>query len=462
MSAFRRNFSGLLGLATCLALGLSACGKRPAHPVARETRLEWNLRTTVGAYELYGETHATWDGPATNALSEFSRYRCGLLAPGEDAAEIIRTNCEAALLARCDDPLIEYLNVRFALSETNTAQAFADALGKAADDLEASYYPSIRKLYAALRAAEQYKYAAGGSTNANLVVFHHRHVAMTNLALVVADASTPVEEVYEACRDTFFMLDQNARQYTNCYAAIAGPLMANWPDESPAWLVRGVAQERMAWFARGGGYADAVSAEGWAGFNAGTAEAERCLLRAWDLNPHDPRIPNEMLRVCIDTSKSRDQMELWFNRAMELDPANYDACASKLRYLLPRWYGSDEATLEFGRQCVQSTQYRGAVPYILVDAHQYIFGEQPPAKWNTYWKQPEVWTDVQAAYERLLVLNPQSTYYYYKYAQAAYSAGKWRLFLDMVKKPGPVNYSVFGGKDQFDLLVQSAEIKSRQ
>ena len=454
MDTFCRTFPVWLALA--LSLGLSACGKRPAHPVTRETRLEWNLRTTVAAYELNGSTYYSWDGPATNALIEFARYRCQLLDPGENSEEIIRTNCEAAMRARCDDPLIEYLYARFGLSQTNTPQAFADALSKASDDLEASSYPTIRKLYAAIRAAEQLKYATGGSTNANTIVFHYRHLAMTNLALVVADPATPVEEVYDACRDTFSLLEQNSRQYTNCYASIAGLLLANWPDESATWLVRGVAQERMAWFARGGGYADSVSAEGWAAFSAGTAEAEKCLRRAWDLNPRDPRIPNEILMVCIDTSQSRDQMEVWFNRAMELDPADYNACSSKLRYLLPRWFGSNEATLEFGRQCVQSPQYRGTVPYILVEAHNYICNDLDAGERESYWKRPEVWADLQSAYERLLALNPQATGYHDYYLQAAYRAGQWHAFNDLLNRIGTVNYDYFGGKDRFDEMVRHA------
>jgi len=454
METFLRKLPVWLAIAFCL--GLNACSKKPAHPMNRETRLEWNLRTTVAAYELNGSTYSAWDGPATNALIAFARYRSLQLDPGENADEIIRTNCEAAMRARCDDPLIEYLYARFDLSQTNSPQAFADALSKASDDLETSAYPTVRKLYAAIRAAQQLKYATGGLTNGNQVVFHYRHVAMTNLALVVTDPATPVEEIYDACMDTFSLLEQNSRQFTNCYDSIAGPLQANWPDESATWLLKGFALEKTAWFARGGGYANTVSPEGWAAFAADTAAAEKCILRAWDLNPHDPRIANVMLLLCIDTSKSRDQMELWFNRAMQLDPADYEACASKLRYLLPRWYGSAEATLEFGRQCVQSSRFRGTVPYILVDAHDYLCNDLDAVDRENYWKRPEVWADLQAAYERLLVLNPQATGYYYYYLRAAYRAGQWHAFNELLNRIGTVNYDYFGGKDRFDQMVRRA------
>ena len=62
-------------------------------------------------------------------------------------------------------------------------------------------------------------------------------------------------------------------------------------------------------------------------------------------------------------------MELWFDRAMELDPNDYDACYYKLYYLEPKWYGSVKDMLDFGRECVDSKVWGGRVPLVLTDAH---------------------------------------------------------------------------------------------
>jgi len=47
------------------------------------------------------------------------------------------------------------------------------------------------------------------------------------------------------------------------------------------------------------------------------------------------------------------------NRAMKLDTNSYAACRSKIYYLEPKWHGSPEEMIAFGRQCVQSTKLGG-------------------------------------------------------------------------------------------------------
>ena len=63
-------------------------------------------------------------------------------------------------------------------------------------------------------------------------------------------------------------------------------------------------------------------------------------------------------------------MEVWFNRAMALDTNNFDACMSKMQFLYPRWNGSREDMIAFGRECVASTKWGGGVPLTLAEALQ--------------------------------------------------------------------------------------------
>ncbi len=109
-------------------------------------------------------------------------------------------------------------------------------------------------------------------------------------------------------------------------------------------------------------------------------------------------------------------MDRWVIRAMKLDPANYVACFGNLHYLLPQWYGSREEMLSFGRECVASTNWIGRVPLILVEAHYQLPKVADP---NSYWRLPDVWPDIRAAYEKFFALNPDAKNYREYYARYA-------------------------------------------
>ena len=167
-----------------------------------------------------------------------------------------------------------------------------------------------------------------------------------------------------------------------------------------------------------------------------------------------------MMWVELGQGKGRDRMELWFQRAMEADPNDYDACNTKLLYLEPKCkYGSAADMLEFGRECVQNEQWGGHVPLILMDAHVEIQQElaDDDAGKADYWKQPQVWTDLNSAFQRFFELNPDETGWYHNYAWYAYQAGQWATFNQLIPKLGSVNYNFFGGRDKFEQMVAEAK-----
>jgi hypothetical protein len=446
-----------LGFFIVACLALASCGKKVTPQQARQSRLDWNLKTSVVAYRLSGDTDAAWDEPAEQALNEFARSRSGMLDSNENWSEIIGTNCAAAIKAGCDDPMIQYLYVRNFMSQTNSPKGFAEAFCKMADEMEESSYSDLRKFYASLRAAEQLKYAADGNSHYPPEVNQYRRQAITNLADTLEDKTVPIGEVDDACHEMFRIAEANKKQYEDCYNLIEGSLFKNWPDASAVWLIKGEAYIKKAWFARGGDYADKVTDEGWRLFKEHLDTAEASLNRAWKLNPKDPRIAVMMMRVELGQGQGRDRMELWFQRAMELDPNDYDACNWKLFYIEPKWYGSRDAMLDFGRECVRSTNWGGEVPLILAAAHwQYTAYLNGAEEKSNYWKAPDVWPDIKAAYDRFYELNPGTTWYYQNYAWYAYHAEQWETLNEIIPKLGPVNYAFFGGKDEFDKMIQFA------
>ena len=71
------------------------------------------------------------------------------------------------------------------------------------------------------------------------------------------------------------------------------------PDADPVavLLLEGKYHIAAAWKARGGGFANRVSKEGWQWFGKELVEARRCLTKAWELDKTIPEPPTAMIAV---------------------------------------------------------------------------------------------------------------------------------------------------------------------
>jgi hypothetical protein len=285
------------------------------------------------------------------------------------------------------------------------------------------------------------------------------------LSAALEDKTMPIEEVSQACQ---LMIESASSKYqlTNAYFAIEKPLFKNWPHASVSYFTKGRFYFEFAWRQRGGGYADSISSNAWASFAANLAIAEKAYQKAWSLNPKDVRIPVQMIEMAVSQQKKRPEMELWFQRAMQLNTNNYEACLKKLRYLNPKWYGTREDMIKFGRQCVASTNWGGRVPMILVEAHSQLAGYFPRDQRDRYWQIPGVWPDIKSAYEKIFQLNPEAKNFRSYYANYAFKCGQWAEFLNQIKllqkSEEGLNPEFWGTREKFDEMVQFATEHSQK
>lgn len=457
----------MLGCAICVgvaALLPVGCGPSPAEKkraveAATQDRLKWEQKNLTEAYLQAGHTDPKWDEPAKTALDELARFLAGVTGAEEDAPSIISNNCVAAVGFGCDDPLIRYLDILYAMPESEAKETFAEAFCQAAIKLEESSYPPIRRFYAWLRVNKQVTYTYGYGTNIpkkyNDLSIWSRPV--NDFGAATSDPSMPPDAIYEAASQLLDLWQGDKDRYASIYQQLLSRVKDKRAKSEPMLLLKAQANIDMAWQARGGGYADSVSADGWKQFGNHIKIAESALNDAWDLNPKDSRIAVKMLTVELAQGKDRDRMELWFKRAMTIDPDNYDACYAKLTYLEPKWHGSIEDMLDFGRECVTNQLWGGHVPLILMEAHRAIQSQyvDKPQR-DAYWSQPLVWKDVSDAFERFFEINPRATGWYQNYAWYAYQAKQWTKFTELIPKLGEVNYKLFGGKENFDTMVARA------
>jgi len=454
--------------AACLIVIPTGCSKhhypKVSNDPAVQYRYEWNCKTLVDPYEQAGHTNPKWDEPAELALTEFARVRAQCTESNEAPEMIMSTNCAAAVDAGCDDPMIRYLYNRFSMSQTNSSTAFTEAFCETAKDMQQSTYPPIRKFYAATRALDQIFYTYGTNSPHQPVEREIMPLISQSVETALNDKTMPAREAYEIANRALYLVSGDTNNYQQAYNCIEKPLTNNWPDDYTTWLLKGTAYIRLAWNARGGGYADTVSEAGWKlfGERLGTAQAD--LEHAWQLYPKDPEIAHQMMTVMLGQGGDRDRMELWFNRSMAINPNDYDACSAKLYYLEPKWYGSQEAMLDFGRECVHNTNWGGHVPLILMDAHHAIYTRYvDPSEKTNYWNQPYVWADLKASFDRFFELNPGAVGSHHDFAWYAYQCGQWDEFNRQLSLFSTgTNYDYFGGKAEFDKMVQRAKDHSRE
>jgi hypothetical protein len=106
---------------------------------------------------------------------------------------------------------------------------------------------------------------------------------------------------------------------------------------------------------------------------------------------------------------------------------------------------------------VNSKTWGGQVPLILIDAHEAASKYLAESERAEYWKRPEVWPDIQAAFEKFFQVNPDATGWYYNYTWYANLCEQWDKLNELLPRLGPVNYEYFGGREAFDKMVKRAK-----
>jgi hypothetical protein len=168
-----------------------------------------------------------------------------------------------------------------------------------------------------------------------------------------------------------------------------------------------------------------------------------------------------MIGVELGQGKGRGVMETWFKRAMEANPDNLDACKKKMYYLEPKWHGSPEDMVGFGRQLLAGGNWEALLPYELIEAHVTLAGYREKDE-EEYYKNPEVWKDVKAVYDACLKIHPDSARDRTWFAKLACWCGQYaessRQFELLGGKADP---SVFTDRAEMDKVKAEAAAKGR-
>ena len=429
---------------------------------AKDDAYQWYVKNTVGAYERIGKHDPQWDGDVKVAFNLIASAGANRPDVPADWRQEIASLMKSAVDKGCADPYVRYAALRYGIVHLEkVSPSEAGALSEIVQSLADSDYPPRLKLYAALRTAETMRAALPApdqQTQSQLFNIHAMiQSSLNQLFDAFQDRTTPPQELYEMCTDVLTLVDSDDQIPPGYWERIEGALRETRPKSDLVALLTGWSEIKAAWNARGGGYANQVTAEGGRLFEEHLKLAEKALQSAWDRDSNDPQPATLMLEVCTGLGKERPEMERWFQRAMLAAPNNHAACTGKLRYLEPMWFGSPEAMLAFGHECVGNTNWSGTVPLVLVDAHDFFasFQETEAAR-SMYWRRPGVWPDIRAAFEEFFRRSPDDGIRRQTYVRFAYKCAAWDDLNAQLRLLGRVNYDEFGGQEAFAKMLADA------
>lgn len=213
-----------------------------------------------------------------------------------------------------------------------------------------------------------------------------------------------------------------------------------------------------AWQARGGGWANTVTPEGWRLFEERLKKAREELEYAYELDPSDPIPPAHLITVAKGLSLDRSEMEKQFQRGIAVSPDECLLYEKKLGYLMPKWAGTEEEMFDFAREVATNSPPDSLAPLILVQAHWEIFNRSN--KDRRYFQQPEVWNEMKGVYSRLCDKFPEAKERRNWFALTAFYAEDYETAARQLQIIGEDWIpSVWGSRSFFDRVRAKTEKK---
>jgi hypothetical protein len=386
---------------------------------------EWNRRTLQGAYDKIGKTDPRWDKPAREAMDLAARMFSLQIDPVITLGTIYKP-AKAAIDAGCDDPLLVYLYNRSSVgSKYPGPEEAIRRLKASAKALGSSQYPVLRR-------AVPFELIGTNLLSTKDPNEETRKEAERafDTALAFLPESVATDERTEFWEDRWYhhlldIIKGYRRLGIDAQAAYerVDAALAKIPELKVLRLqVRGAFFHYYGWEARTTALAPQVPEGGFELFHKRLTEAENALTEAWRLRPDDARTAEHLLEIEKGIGGDRANMELWFDRAMKADGNNYNACWTKLEWLMPKWYGTVDEMLAFGHACRATNNWRAGITLLAADAHISYCAGLGPAERAKYLGSPEVWSEIKLVYDEYLKHYPLNHAARSKYASLAFNA----------------------------------------
>ncbi|MEM1444736.1 MAG: hypothetical protein AAGF84_01665 [Planctomycetota bacterium] len=359
----------------------------------------------IAEYRAREDRDRDWDEQAEKVLELLADY---LPFRNVDRVAVIQAT-RPLVEAGCDHGLIVFALASYELSRFGKTDQRLRALSDAYDLLEAQDAPALWRYRAAFQYWRLTYEDRDAAQRDRAAVFLQR--AMDNWFVSLREDRLDLGRFHTGDDLYFRFVEWVMHGASEPTKAELGRRLHAEKDLDP-WsreMMLGRFYDERAWDARGGGWAHTVTPEGWEGFHQNLDLARDHLTAAHQLRPDTPEAATRMIRVCLGDSDfgNNDAARLaeardWFDRAVAARFDYLPAYRAYRQLLQPRWYGSLEAMLAFGVECLDTQRFDTEVPHELYEILHAIRSDRyEGGGYGSYdfWKTPGVFP----ALERMLI-----------------------------------------------------------
>lgn len=428
----RRRHLAIVALVLLLCPISAATGAAPAtrpaaitqHDYFRAT-LRFNQRTLREAYDQVGRRDPKWDAPARAFLDAMALYFTGggvhprYARPRRPTLTEARNLGQAALDQGCEDPMVGYCFAML-LADGGEQRRAREMLDPLVQELFDSKYSPLRAANAALK---KYLWMDKARQPAEADAAWQKFADAAQAAILNFDYQDLDRRI--VCGQVRAGLDAApVGQQRWFYESLA----AN--EKADPWIVNvigGHYHVQAAWAARGGGWAQSVTEEGWQQFFAHLEKARDCCAKAWELRPDYPEGAAQMITVAMGGGDRLNEDERkWFDRAVAAQLDHSPAYSAYRTSLRPRWGGSHARMIDYARECASTGRFDTGVPHEFIQVMLDIADDLDfqPAFWNapgTY----ETAKQVCEGYAKAETSPERADWYRTYHAAAAWRTGRW-------------------------------------
>ena len=403
---------------------------------------QWIDTITSKAYERVGTNNDVWNDTAKDAIKLWYSFNATVEEQQRLSADM-RTLSDQ----KCTDPLVFFLYTlwgkpRFA----ERVQQITPHFLKAAQKMESSNYPPSLKILAygsylsAYATQSRYPDQPIGP-GPKETVEHFRDAIFAQMPSAIKDDKMDENDLYADLLDC-----QNAEMAVGISRKDAADQIADnlktvlGPDSPVLNMWEGDFLINYAWDARGGGWASTVKQDQWKLFGDRLSAASDALQAAWTKDPQSLRgkAAERMLTISM-AQGGDDDRELWFQRALEANPDNVNACFREVDAVDPRWSGDNGGKLfTLARMFELSGNEQAEIPlavgYVYTQlAHSTIYSDGSALN-RDFMKRPDIWATISRIYGPFLDRHPGNRYARDRYILYSAITDHWDVVGDQIDK----------------------------
>jgi hypothetical protein len=219
------------------------------------------------------------------------------------------------------------------------------------------------------------------------------------------------------------------------------------PKSANARIAVAEAYVGYAWKARGGGFADKVTKEGWNLMDARQKQASQYLSDAEALQPINPRHWAVALIIGLGSHMEKSKYQSIVNDALQKEPGYVTVLLEQINYLQPRWYGEEDEWLATATKAADQLKGDAAderYSQLLWSAHS------QRGTGNLFKEQNADYSRAKKGFEILLTKNPKSLAVISRYCAVAVQGGdKGEASKLFAKLDGKMTKSAWRSKKYF-------------